>query len=367
MRVLMTTDTLGGVWTFSMEMAAGLLERGYTVLLISFGRLPSAAQREQWERLEFRYSGRAQFRASEIPVEWMEGESSIYEPGAALLESEAMRFAPDLIHSNQLCYGALDVPVPRVITAHQDVFGRDRASQGRHVLRSPFLTRYKALAQQGLNSADAVVAPTRWMLEELARSFTLSRNTAIVAHGRRLDARFQNFRELRAIAAGRVTDDAKGLDTLAHVTSPMPIVVAGETRPGEEGKVPGFGTARLIGQLSEPEMIDLLEHSSVFLALSHYESFGMTGLEAGLCGCAVVARNILPLLEVWGSAALYFEDSDSLSAILERLSSNPQVLRDARESAFRRAQRFTRARMVEQYLSLYRRVMAPSDREQYAA
>jgi glycosyltransferase involved in cell wall biosynthesis len=363
----MTTDTLGGVWTFSLEMAAGLLERGCSVLLISFGRMPSPAQREQCELLELRYSGRFQLHASDVQLEWVENDGSFYKQGAELLESEAMRFAPDLIHCNQFCYGELDVPIPRVITAHQDVFGRDRASQGRHVLRSPFLTRYKSMVQRGLEAADAVVAPTRWMLDDLARSFTLSRNTAIVSHGRRLDASFQNFRELRAIAAGRVTDGLKGLDTLAHVTSPMPVVVAGETRPGEEGRVPGFGTARLIGQLSEPEMVDLLEHSSLFLSLSHYEPFGITALEAGLCGCAVITRNIPSQLEVWGSAALYFEDADALSALLERLSSNPQVLRDARESAFRRAQRFTRSRMVEQYLSLYRRLVAPAERTQYAA
>jgi len=321
MRVLMTTDTVGGVWTFTLEMAAGLVERGCAVMLISFGPAPSAAQREQWEQLEFRYHGRFQFIAAEIPVEWLECDGAVNEQGAALLEREAMRFAPDLIHSSQFCYGAVDVPIPRVITAHREVINRDRArEEGTHVLRSPFLTRYKALAQQGLAAADAVVAPTRWMLEELGRSFTLSRNTAIVAHGRSLDARLHSFRELRAIASGRIADAVKGLDTLAAVESPMPIVVAGQTNPGEEGKIPGYGNARFIGQLSESEMIDLLEHSSLYLCLSFYEPFGITALEAGLCGCAVIARNLPSLLEVWGSAALYFEDGKSLSALLERLT-----------------------------------------------
>lgn len=368
MRVLMTTDTVGGVWTFTLEMAAGLLERGCMVLLISFGPLPSAAQREQWEELEFRYHERFQFIATEIPVEWFEYDGPVYEQGAVLLEREAMRFAPDLIHSNQFCYGAVDVPIPRVITAHRDVLSRDRArEEGTHVLRSPFLSRYQALAQQGLAAADAVVAPTRWMLEELARSFMLSRNTAVVAHGRSLDARIHSFRELRAIASGRMSDAIKGLDTLAAVKSPMPIVVAGQTNPGEEGQIPGYGNARFIGQLSEPEMIDLLEHSSLYISLSFCEPFGITALEAGLCGCAVIARNIPSLLEVWGGAALYFEDGKSLSALLERLNSNPEMLRDARESAFRRAQKFARARMVQQYLSLFRRVLAPTGRVQYAA
>src|SRR5260370_36307022 len=117
MRVLMTTDTVGGVWTFTQEMAQGLLERGHPVLLISFGRLPSTAQREQCELLAHCYQGRFQYLASEVPVEWMDGNESVFESvfekGSALLEREAFRFAPDLIHSNQYCYGAVDLPMPR--------------------------------------------------------------------------------------------------------------------------------------------------------------------------------------------------------------------------------------------------------------
>jgi len=367
MRVLMTTDTVSGVWTFSQELAAGLLERGDPVLLISFGRLPSTAQREQCELLAHCYQGRFQYLASEIPLEWNETTVSVFENGSALLEREAVRFAPDLIHSNQFCYGAVDLPMPRVITAHGDVLSRDRACQGTHTLHSPWLTQYRSTVQRGLTAADAVVAPTRWMLDELARSFALSHYTAVVAHGRSIAARFESPRELRAVTAGRVGDEAKGMDTLAGVKSLMPIVVAGETRPGAEGSVPAFGPARLIGRLSEPEMIDLLEHSSLYLSLSWYEPFGLTALEAGLCGCAVVARDIPSALEVWGSSALYFDDAASLTALLERLNGNPQLLRDARESAFRRAQRFTRSRMVEQYLSLYRRVLVPSESAQHAA
>ena len=33
MRILMTTDTVGGVWTFTQELAGGLLEQGCAVAL----------------------------------------------------------------------------------------------------------------------------------------------------------------------------------------------------------------------------------------------------------------------------------------------------------------------------------------------
>ena len=61
MRILMTTDTVGGVWTFTKELALGLLKNGCSVALVSLGRFPSLAQaawaqeqRETWGA-RFRY------------------------------------------------------------------------------------------------------------------------------------------------------------------------------------------------------------------------------------------------------------------------------------------------------------------------
>src|ERR1700738_299575 len=150
MRVLMTTDTVGGVWTFCQEMAAGLLERGHPVLLISFGRIPSTAQREQCELLTHSYQGRFQYLASHDSVEWMEGDQSSIDRGLDLIEREALRFAPDLIHASQFSHGAVDLPIPRVITAHRDVLGRARACKKSPDLHSPWLARYRSMAQRGL-------------------------------------------------------------------------------------------------------------------------------------------------------------------------------------------------------------------------
>ncbi len=44
MRILMTTDTVGGVWTFTSELTEQLLQRGHEVYLVSFGREPSPEQ-----------------------------------------------------------------------------------------------------------------------------------------------------------------------------------------------------------------------------------------------------------------------------------------------------------------------------------
>src|SRR5829696_2598388 len=45
MRVLMTADAVGGVWTYALELAAALAPHGAQVALAVMGPPPSAAQR----------------------------------------------------------------------------------------------------------------------------------------------------------------------------------------------------------------------------------------------------------------------------------------------------------------------------------
>ena len=46
MHVLVTADTVGGVWTYTRELVTGLARRGIRVTLVSFGEIPAAKQTE---------------------------------------------------------------------------------------------------------------------------------------------------------------------------------------------------------------------------------------------------------------------------------------------------------------------------------
>ena len=46
-RVLMTADTIGGVWQYAVDLARGLGEYGVDVTLATLGGEPSAAQRSE--------------------------------------------------------------------------------------------------------------------------------------------------------------------------------------------------------------------------------------------------------------------------------------------------------------------------------
>src|SRR5436190_22493103 len=44
MHVLMTADTVGGIWTYTQELVSGLIQQGIRVTLVSLSKLPSLQQ-----------------------------------------------------------------------------------------------------------------------------------------------------------------------------------------------------------------------------------------------------------------------------------------------------------------------------------
>ena len=51
LRVLITADTVGGVWTYARELVTGLVTRGVRVTLVTFGEIPLPDQTSWMNRL----------------------------------------------------------------------------------------------------------------------------------------------------------------------------------------------------------------------------------------------------------------------------------------------------------------------------
>jgi glycosyltransferase involved in cell wall biosynthesis len=206
------------------------------------------------------------------------------------------------------------------------------------------------LVSDGLRGADAVVAPTQWMADALDRGFAGAKDVQVVLNGRTIPcpAMPKVERLLQAVSIGRGWDEAKGFAVLEGLDAAMPVIVAGETTlEGPDGA----------GALSEKQVLALFRRSSVYVASSVYEPFGLAPLEAALCGCAVVANDIGSLREVWGGAATYFSGTRELKQILDGLVEAPAELRCAQLQARRRASELTAERMVRGYLDLYEELL----------
>ncbi len=362
MRVLMTTDTIGGVWTFTKELAIGQLQRGDEVTLVSFGGLPSSSQRV-WCETTTRSFGRAfRFESSSTPLEWMQNNQHACDD-ASLLVQLAREQQSDVLLSSQFCFGALPLRCPKIVVAHSDVLSWVQACRESPLPSTAWLDTYRSLVADGLAGADAVIAPTRSMLSALVKYFRLPQNVHIIPNGRTLHA-LHSPKTHRAITAGRLWDEAKNLSLLHHVSSPFPILVAGEGAPGQ-AVFPHNVT--IIGPQPEDDLIALFRESSVYICTSRYEPFGLAPLEAALCGCAVLANDIPSLREVWEDSALYFHDAASLSSLLSRLHHAPAQLQAAQQRSLKRAQLFTTAKMTDAYQAVFGDLLSQYERREHAA
>jgi glycosyltransferase involved in cell wall biosynthesis len=196
------------------------------------------------------------------------------------------------------------------------------------------------------------------MATELARHYSDLPPSHAILNGRSLISPHSRLRTVQALTAGRLWDEGKNIQMLRTVNSPIPIYVAGERECGSAVAPRQIGHSILLGALSQQSLLALFARSSIYIATSIYEPFGLAPLEAALCGCAVLANDIPSLREVWGDDALYFDGPQSLSMLLHQLSRDERHLAEARQRSFARANELTAQRMTDGYEALYGALLA---------
>jgi len=368
MRVLMTTDMIGGVWTFTRELAAGLLKRDCTVAIASLGPPPSAAQNDWIRGQAIRWYEQFDFASCDVPLEWMPDNLSSYTAGGRFLMSFAEAFQPDILISSQYCFGALPLPIPRIVVAHSDVLSWARACRPNGLEQSNWLKQYCAMVRAGITQADAIIAPTLWMLDALEQEFAPLPEAYVIPNGVSIaQGRVESLRKVQAVVAGRLWDEAKNFEILERVESDMRIVAAGDLGPRMPSGNKSANRLRFTGHLEHADLLKLFRQSMVYICTSKYEPFGYAAIEAALCGCLVVANDIPSLREVWGDHALFFRDADSLSMLLNLLKENAGFRARARKRSLMRAQHFTSRQMCNQYFDLLHSYVRSSESDTYAA
>jgi glycogen synthase len=354
MRLLITTDPVGGVWTYTRELIEGLLAAApdLSISLVSFGRALAPEQQLWADRTAAWHPQRFRLTASDAPLEWMQSNSGCYKQTEAVLVREIASFGPDLLHFNQFCPAALSTSLPKLVVAHSDVLSWHCAVHGCTPAPSPWLQTYQQLVQIGLDGADFLAAPTQWMLGALQQGFSVSCPRAVLANGSALaPSAAPAPRKLQAVTVGRLWDPGKNVRMLADVRSQVPMLVAGEVQlEAAPFEAPHLA---LLGALEEQRLRALFRESAIYIATSLYEPFGLAPLEAALAGCALVLHDLASLREVWADAALYFDTAAELGQLLDTLAADPQQLHALAQRAGQRARLFTQDAMVSSYRALY--------------
>jgi len=358
MHILITSDTVGGVWTHTQELVSGLVRAGHQITLVSFGKLPLPHQTAWMKVLP-----RLDYRPTEYRLEWMEVADRDIEESRRYLELLVREVRPDVLHFSQYCYGDLPADLPRIVVAHSDVVSWWAAVHGCEPQETPWMRRYRQHVIKGLQAADSVVAPSRWMLDAVCKHYVHPRQETVIYNGR-TPALFNPHspKEDFILSVGRIWDEGKHISLLLKRELPGQICIVGwEQEPGREGKETTLNArdnVRLLGPKAQSELKDIYAAAAVYVATSRYEPFGLSPLEAALSGCALVMNDNPAFRELWGDAALYFErdNADDLALRLSELK-DAGLLREYEMRAYQRAcDRFTAERMVAQYEKIYQDV-----------
>jgi glycogen(starch) synthase len=331
MKVLMTADTVGGVWTYAMELARAA-GPDCRFVVATMGALPSHAQ---WSEVP----PNTKVVASEYKLEWMDDPwDDVERAGEWLLGLEADE-EPDVVHLNGYAHGALPFRAPKLVVGHSCVLSWWRAVKGEDAPSS--WTRYRREVENGLQAADAVAAPSAWMLGALHEHYRFEAPSRLVYNGR--DGGPHEEKQRQVFAAGRMWDEAKNMRAVAEAANDIawPIRIAGDGAP--------------LGRLGREAMLRELGAASIYLFPALYEPFGLSILEAALAGCALVVGDIPSLREIWRDAAVFVppRDAKAIARAVNEIIANDDFRFELARRARRRAADFTPQRMADGYRETY--------------
>lgn len=353
LRILMTADAVGGVWSYAITLAEALgrlpSPHRAEVCLAVMGPTPSVGQRR---------------RAAEVPnlrlcergfhLEWVPEGKSDLAAAAAWLREIAADWAPDILHLNGYMLAAEQWSVPVVAVGHSCVLSWWRAVHG-----APAPAEWDDYARRvtlGLVGADRVVAPSRTMLRALARHYGLPRGGRVIPNGCFPDRFLPAAKEDFVLAAGRLWDGGKNIAALDSIAAQLgcPVYVAGDVMH-PTGALVAPRAVRPLGMLAPETLAHWMARASIYALPARYEPFGLSILEAAASGCALVLGDIPSLREFWHGAAVFVppENPDALVQAISALRRDRERRSWLGSEARRRAQDFSAGRMAFGYRQLY--------------
>ncbi len=358
MHVLVTADTVGGVWTYTRELVAGLSRRGIRVTLVSFGEIPAAAETEWMDGLRG-----LDFRPTAFRLEWMQEAEFDIAASMEYLATVAKEVKPDVLHLNQYAYGALPVDTPRIVVAHSDVVSWWVNVHGEEPRETKWLRWYRDTVVSGLSKATTVVAPSQWMLQNVKAYYTHPAQGTVIYNGRNPGwFNPHTSKDDLVVSVGRLWDAAKQVSLLSQSDQSVLTIIAGsgkhpdDVMRGVRPALPARKKVQFRGTQSPAQLAQLLSRASMYAATSRYEPFGLAPLEAALSRCAIIANDIPAFHEIWGDTACYFRlnDAADLARNIRRLQADRELRLTYANLAYHRARlRYTAERMVDEYVNLY--------------
>lgn len=358
-RVLLTTDAVGGVWTYALDLAREMGRAGIETELAVMGPAPAKpvlAAARAMPHVRVSLTG--------LPLDWLaQSPAEVRASGRQLAELARARHCDIVqLHAPALAAGAR-FSMPVVGVHHSCLATWWQAMRPGQAMPEDFRWR-NALTAEGLAASDAVVTPTTAMAHAVAQAYVLPTPPLAIRNGRAPMAEARSDAPQRApfvLTSGRLWDEAKNMAMLDRAAARLSVpVMAAGALAGPHGGTPSFNALRLLGCLNEEEMRRWLSQAPVFASAARYEPFGLGVLEAAQAGCALVLSDIASFRELWGGACLFVppDDDQAMAAALQRVLGDARLLRRLSERAQHRARIYTAPAMAKETMRLHAGLLA---------
>jgi glycogen synthase len=352
-KILMTADTVGGVWTYCMELCHAFQSHDIEIHLVTMG-----AKMNKCHKAELAAFHHVVVYETDYRLEWMQDPwNDVKECGEWLIQLEA-EIDPDVIHLNCFAYGSLPFKAPVIVVAHSDVYSWFLSVKS----DEPPIewSRYHRCVKEGLNGSHLVVAPSQAMMNYIRTIYSITTESRVIYNGRNSRLFFKGTNQSSIFSMGRLWDEAKNTKLLVDAAPliDVPVKIAGD-ESFEQNRFNSNSNVTFLGKLSPGRVAEELSLASIYVLPAKYEPFGLSALEAALSGCALVLGDIPSLREIWEDAAIYVDTNDvkGLANTINELMEDKEKLSLYQSRAFSRARVFTSAAMADEYLELYQQVL----------
>ncbi len=348
-QVLITTDAIGGVWSYSLALAAGLAAAGHRCTLAVAGPPPRKHQMQAAAEI-----AGCDLVDTGLALDWLAPDRGTLDGTIEALASLAARLGATSAHLHAPCLASGAWGVPVVVTAHSCMATWwDNVRGG---ARPDGFAWHAAATLEGLQRATHVIAPSHAFADDLRRAYAFGRPVEVIHNGLPCIPASNPVRQDYVLAAGRLWDAGKNIAVLdeAAARTATPIRVAGPLA-GPDGAT--FTPSRLMsaGNLAPACLRAMMARAAVFAAPSLYEPFGLCVLEAAQTGAPLVLADIPTFRELWTGAALFVPPRDpaAWASTLDTLMADPARRHALGEAARTRAASYTQAAMVHATAALH--------------
>lgn len=350
-RILISTDAVGGVWRYSMELAGALAACGWQTELAVLGPPASAVQRDEAAAIPGLH-----MHDTGLSLDWTAADLDALRDAAIDLARLSCETRVDRVHLHAPALAAVgDWAAPVVAVAHSCV-----ATWWRSLRTGPLppdLAWRAELTGQGLRRADRVITPTRAFADLLRDTYRIATPITVVHNGRTSLPQPRVVRSPSVFTAGRLWDEGKNVAMLDRLAAqlPCPVLAAG-SRCGPQGGEIALRHIQPLGSLDEADLARNYAAASLFVSLARYEPFGLAVLEAAQSGLPLLLSDIPVFRELWDGAAIFVNttDDDAALAALHDLLDDPA---DWGLRARQRARRYTPAAMAQATLACHAAAM----------